>query len=477
MSSQSKSARPASVLKRRLTEFHAPPEWGIESVPRELRTLVFKDFAVLWGDLGIGLLVMLAGTFLVPGLGLPQAFSAILVGSGLGCLLLALVGIIGSDTGEPTMALLRPLLGLRGSYLPTALNIVQLLGWTIFEFIIMGVATNTVVKELFGYSNYPLWTSVSAVIVVLMGLGGPISFVRHWLEKFAVWVALGTGIWLLVHLLSHYDLHSILRRPGDGSLPFWQGVDLVIALPISWLPLVADYNRFGRRTAASFWGTALGFFATSSWFLVMGAFLMLGAKVGQEPKDFAAAIALIAGWGALLILLADETHNAWADIYSAAVSTQNLFPRIRQRWLIIGFGALCLAAAVLLDITKYQGFLYLLGSFFIPLFGVLAADYFVVKGRRRGEERAAAYKIPRDRSWKLRALLAWALGIAAYHLTNPAIVDSAFPGWAGLLPPWLGLLGGSLPSFVLPFVIYAAAGSMRPASPRTAGSMPGEKHL
>ena len=110
----------------------------------------------------------------------------------------------------------------------------------------------------------------------------------------------------------------------------------MIALPISWLPLVADYNRFARRASGAFWGTALGFFITSSWFLAMGAFLMLGANVKQEPKDFAAAVALIAGWGSLLILLADETHNAWADLYSTAVSLQNVFSKAKQRWLILG---------------------------------------------------------------------------------------------------------------------------------------------
>jgi nucleobase:cation symporter-1, NCS1 family len=459
-----------------LPKFHAPPEWGIEPVPKGQRSLVFKDFAVLWGNLGIGLLVMLAGTFLIPGLGLGVALEAILLGSALGCLLLALVGIIGSDTGEPTMALLRPLLGVRGSYLPSLLNILQLLGWTVFEFIIMGVAANTICRQLFGFSNYPLLTGISALIVVLMGLGGPIGFIRHWLEKFAVWVALATGIWLAVHLLATYDLRSLLGRAGDGSLPFWQAIDLVIALPISWLPLVADYNRFGRRASGAFWGTALGFFVTSSWFLVMGAFLMLGSNVKQEPKDFAAAIALIAGWGALLILLADETHNAWADIYSAAVSTQNIFPKAKQRWLIVGFGAACLAAALVLDITKYQGFLYLLGSFFIPLFGILAADYFVVKRRGKAEHRALAYKRPRGGAWKLRAMLAWVLGIATYHVTNPSLAVSFFPAWANLVPRSLTLLGGSLPSFVLPFVIYSLLGLAQADSPVPDEISTQEKH-
>jgi putative hydroxymethylpyrimidine transporter CytX len=462
-----------SSIGERFPKLHAPPEWGIEAVPKERRTLVFKDFVVLWGDLGIGLLVMLAGTFLVPGLGLGDALVAIILGTALGCLLLALVGVIGSDTGRPTMVLLRPLLGTRGSYLPTILNVLQLLGWTIFEFIVMGVAANTICRELFGFSSYALWAAVFALVVILMGIGGPIGFIRVWLEKFAVWIALATGLWLAYHLVATYGFGALFAKAGDGSLPFWQGVDLVIALPISWLPMVADYNRFARKAPGAFWGTALGFFVTSSWFLAMGAFLMLGADVKQEPKDFAAEVALIAGWGALLILLADETHNAWADLYSTAVSLQNVFSKAKQRWLIVVLGLACLAAALFMDITKYQDFLYLFGSFFIPLFGVLAADYFVVRrGERFSTARAGAARMlaesasgapagaaaARSATWRAKAVAAWLVGVLIYHVTNPATLASFVPSWAKLVPQNLTLVGGSIPSFVLPFLIYTVLG-------------------
>ena len=208
------------------------------------------DYLVLWGDLGIGLLVMLAGTFLVPGLGLGTALLAIVVGSAAGRLLLALVGTVGSRTGAPTMVLLRPVLGVRGSYAPTILNVLQLTGWTIFEFVVMGVAASTIARTVFGSGSFVAWAAVFAAIVILMGIGGPIGFVRQWLEKFAVWIALATGIWLTVLVLTRYDLHALLRQAGDGSLTFGTGVDLAIALPISWLPLVADYNRFSRSTRA-----------------------------------------------------------------------------------------------------------------------------------------------------------------------------------------------------------------------------------
>ena len=366
------------ALQRLLPRFKTPPEWGIEPVAAEGRVLRFMDFLVLWGDLGIGLLVMLAGTFLVPGLGLRSALLAILIGSAAGCLLLALVGAVGSATGAPTMVLLRPLLGVRGSYVPTVLNVAQLIGWTVFEFVVMGVAASTIARTLFGTGSYAVWVLVFAVIVILLGLGGPVGVVRQWLEKFAVWVALATGVWLTVLVLTRFDLRVMLSRPGDGSLPFGIGVDLAIALPISWLPLVADYNRFARSTARGFLGTAAGFFVTNAWFLSLGALLFLGSKVAQEPRDFASAIALTAGWVALLILLADETHNAWADLYSSAVSLQNLFPKARQRWLIAALGAGAAVVAIFVDITRYQNFLYVIGSLFIPLFGMLAADFFVL---------------------------------------------------------------------------------------------------
>ncbi len=452
-----------NAIQRILPRFQTPPEWGIDPVPKASRVLGFMDYLVLWGDLGIGLLVMLGGTFLVPGLGLGSALLAILIGSGAGCFLLALVGLVGSRTGAPTMVLLRPVLGVRGSYVPTVLNVAQLIGWTIFEFVVMGVAASTIARTLFGTGSYAVWAAVFAVIVIVMGVGGPIGVVRQWLEKFAVWIALATGVWLTVLIFTRYDVGAMLRQAGDGSLTFGIGTDLAIALPISWLPLVADYNRFSRSSGRGFLGTMIGFFITNAWFLALGAMLLLGSRVAQEPRDFASAIALTAGWVALLILLADETHNAWADLYSSAVSLQNLFPKVKQRWLITALGCACFLVAVFVDITRYQNFLFVIGSFFVPLFGILAADYFVLRRR--------TYRVPEfyrkgGAYWytggvNIPALVVWALGVIAYHLANPATLGAIFPAWQKLIPPELGIAGGSLPSFAVAFLLSLALGFTR----------------
>ena len=144
---------------------------GLEPVAREGRQLGAWGFAVLWGDLGIGLLVLLAGSFLVPALSLPQALGAIVVGSVIGVALLGLMGVVGSQTGLPTMVCLRPALGRGGSYVATAFNVVQLLGWTVFELVIMGHAANAVIRGLTGLDAAWLWILGFGGAVIALGLG------------------------------------------------------------------------------------------------------------------------------------------------------------------------------------------------------------------------------------------------------------------------------------------------------------------
>lgn len=431
------------------------PTWGVEPVPEKDRRLGFLDYFVLWIDLGVGLLVLLAGSFLVPGLGLGRALLVILIGTAIGSLLLALTGVIAARTGAPTMVLLRAPLGRRGSYLPTLLNILQLVGWTIFEIIIMGHAANTISQALFAFDSYPFWTAFFTLAVILMALGGPLTVVRYWLEKFAIWVVLVTSAYLTGYIFANYDLGELTRRPGDGSLPFWVAVDLVIAMPVSWLPLVADYNRFARREGPAFWGTFLGYFASNAWFYALGAVLLLAAGLPQEPKGFVAAVSLIAGWLALLILLVHETDNAWADLYSTAVSVQNAFPKVSQRGLIIGLGLFAYLVALVLDLTRYELFLFLIGSFFVPLFGILLADYFVL---RRKYDPAGLYT---PGGFQPLAILAWLVGVLAYHLTSPSTLGlTLLPGWGQGLPAWLTAWGGSLPAFIVSFGLHWLAGRL-----------------
>lgn len=443
-------------------KLHAPPEWGIEPVPQEHRLLGFLDYFVLWADLGVGLLVLFAGALLVPSLGLGEALAAIVIGTLIGNLLLATAGIVGSNNAVPTMVMLRPPLGLRGSYLPSALNVLQLLGWTIFELIIMGYGANEISSRALGFNAYPFWVAVFALVVILMGVVGPIAVVRQWLERFAVWLVLLMSLWLTYYIFTSYDVAALLRQPGKGGLPFLVAVDLVIAMPVSWLPLVADYNRFARSTPQAFWGTYLGYLVANIWFYALGALVLLAAAPSLEPKSFVAAVALTAGLPALIMFLTKETDNAWADLYSAALSLQNAFPRLRQRWLIVGLGLFSFLVAVMVDITQYELFLLLIGSFFVPIFGVLAADYFLL---RRGQYRVDELYRPQGIYWygngvNTVGIAAWCLGVLAYQAANPTLLSTYLPVWGSLIPPQVTQWGGSLPAFIVAFVAYWVLGRL-----------------
>jgi purine-cytosine permease-like protein len=57
------------------------------------------------------------------------------------------------------------------------------------------------------------------------------------------------------------------------------------------------------------------------------------------------------------------------------VSVQNLLPRASQRTLIVCVSSLATVGALAIDMRSYQRFLLLLGAVFVPLLGVLVADW------------------------------------------------------------------------------------------------------
>jgi putative hydroxymethylpyrimidine transporter CytX len=366
-------------------------------------------------------------------------------------------------------------LGLRGSYAPSVLNIAQLVGWTGFEFWAMSLVANQMSQRLFHYSNYWVWLAVVAVVCTLLALGGPVLLVRRWLEKFGAWVVAGVAGWITIRVLTTANLVTIWHRPGAGGYPghFWLAVDLVIAMPVSWLPLVADYNRFARRGVSSAAGTYWGYAIGNAWFYAAGALLVLSARLPElpTPAQLGLAIAALAGgWVVLLALLVGETDEAFADVYSAAVSSQNLAPTMNQRAATIAISAAgvglagWLGSKPALAVGNYEYFLLLLGSVFVPLFGVFVADYFVLRRSRalRGARSFEADGDGKDAAVRWTAVAAWATGFLIYQWSVPTPlagwqewVRVFFHQWLHLPFPLAGsAAGASIPSFFLALVVY-----------------------
>jgi NCS1 family nucleobase:cation symporter-1 len=432
------------------------PAWGIRPVPPERRQLGGLDLGVLWFDLSIGLLVMVTGALLVPALGFGSALLAIAVGTVVGCVPLALVALAGQREGVPTMVLLRPVLGARGSAVPSVLNVIQLVGWTAVEFWVMGEVANVVSARLFGFESRVFWLALVAIVCTGLAMGGPVLVVRRWLERFGIYVLLGAAVWITVEVLRAGELGSVWRARGQGGLPFWLAVDLVIVMPVSWLPLAADYNRFARPHARGALGTYAGYAFGNAWFYALGALLVLVAGASADALGIGTSIVAVAGGGLVLIaLLVGESDNAFADIYSAAVSTQNVVRDLSQRVLVGVVGAVGFVLALAFTVERYEQFLFLIGSVFVPLAAVFVADYFVRSHGRYGEQTVFGAE-----GFRWLSFGPWVAGFVVYQWCVPTgpqgwvdAVGRAFDALALPFPLFDGRLGASIPSFAVAFVL------------------------
>jgi len=403
-----------------------PPEWGTEPVPATKRVLGVIDYFVLWSSLAIGLLVLQAGGLLIPGLSTTEAIAVAALGSILGSFMLALGGGLGSKYGIPTMVSLRGVLGLKGSYIPTILNVVQLIGWASFEILIMANSALLIAGQFLGSYTLYFWILVFAVWCMFLSIGGPLMVVRHWLEKFAIWFAYGTTVFITYTVLSNSS--QLFTFQGDGSLPTTLALDLVIAMPISWWPLISDYNRFSKSEKGAFLGTATGYTFANFWFYALGALLVL-AYPGESI--ISSIVSITFGGLALAILLVHETDNCFADIYSGAVSIQNVSPKSKQWKLVIAITVISVLLAALMPEQwqlAYESFLLYIGAVFVPLLGVLSMDFYILKKRQYSlEEFYSSAK-----SLRFKPIISWFTGVIVYFLFyNYTTLGSSIPAFVG----------------------------------------------
>ncbi|HEX4979819.1 MAG TPA: cytosine permease [Acidimicrobiales bacterium] len=434
-----------------------PPEVPATLEEPAPRPLGFADQVALWGNLGVSLLLVVAGTFVLrpdptlPPLSLVAAFAAILTGAILGNLLLGLVAMAGSEIGAPAMVSVRGLLGRRGSTVPTVANIAQNLGWAVIELVVIAGAAAQLLDD-----------AVREVVVVAGGLVAtamalrPLGVVRGYLKRVAVWAVIASSAYLLVQVA-----RGPLPAWGDGSWSgFWKATDTVVALPISWLPLAADYSRHSRSHRAAFAGAGLGYGAATLAFFALGVLATASGEAGDDV--IASLLAIPAGTVALLILAIDELDEVFANVYSTTVSAQNLAPRLDRRVGVVVTGALATALALAIDdYVAYESFLFLLGSVFVPLFGSYAVDYFAF---RRGR-----WEVGESAPTRWAMFVPWAAGFVTYQLVNPGFVSWWAPRWMdvreaiGFTPPsWAS---ASILSFAVAAAVTALFGVLsRPAA-------------
>jgi nucleobase:cation symporter-1, NCS1 family len=428
------------------------------------KVLSFWDQSAFWANLGVSLLAF-SGAYTVlapddnnnPQLSILAGIVAMAVGTLIGGLMLGLAAVPGARTGAPAMVLLRGLFGTRLSYVPTVLNIAQLIGWGTFELIVIADATKTL---LHGGPRW-LYVLIAAVLTTLLTIW-PLGSVRM-LRRFVT----GAVVIALVYFYVQF-VRAGIPDLGRGSWSrFWIGADAALAVSISWVPLAADYTRHSRTPKAAFGAASVAYSATQIVSYVLGLIALALAASGSsdnayEPFQKVAVGALFFG-----VLVLREVDQSFADNYSTAVSIQNLAPRADRRVLTVLLGGLTAGLALILNIDNYFGFLGLIGSVFVPMLGVLAVDFFVLGRGRDWNVSAAA-----PSRWGMIA--AWGAGFVVYQLINPGDAGRWTDFWTGVQgrlhftpATWMS---ASLLSFVAAGLVAYAVGMAGARTPDPAES-------
>lgn len=422
-----------------------------QPAPRALRLI---DQLGMWGNLGVSLLGFTGAYFVLypfddgHALSLGAALLALVLGTVLGTAAVSIAAVPGTETGAPAMVLLRGLFGARLSWLPTVLNIVQLLGWTAFELVTISTALHQIVPSV------DRWVFVLAGGVVSTGLAlRPLGWIRVLRRYVTIAVVLALG-YLAVQLL-----RNPLPGLGHGTWSgFWIAVDTVIGVAVSWVPVAADYTRHSRSVRDTVVGTFVGYSLTQIACYGLGIVALLTVVHSSSPHAmFGAFIAVPVGTLAFAVLAIREVDQSFVDTYSTAVSVQNLRPRWDRRVLAVVIGTVATLFALILDVQDYENFLILIGGVFVPLLGVFAVDWFVISRRRWDLSETAPER------WIMA--LPWLLGFVTYQLINPGYVGWWARAWAHV-DDWLGFtpqtwMSASLISFAVAALATVPVGLAR----------------
>ena len=329
------------------------------------KTSTFQN-GLIWFGAGVSIAEILTGTYFAP-LGMTKGILAIVVGHIIGCALFFFAGLIGGRTGLSAMETVKMSFGKRGGLLFAFLNVLQLVGWTAIMIYDGALATNGIFD-----TGAWVWCLVIGALILVWILIGITNL--GWVNRISM-----AALFILTLVLC--KVIFIDGRPGDASafgeaMSFGAAVELAVAMPLSWLPLVSDYTREAQKPLAATVASTLTYGLVSCWMYIIG----MGAAIFTGEGDIA-LIMVKAGLGvaALVILILSTVTTTFLDAWSAGISSESLSKRLSGKWVAVVVTVIGTAAAILFPMDDITDFLYLIGSVFAPMIAVQLADNFILK--------------------------------------------------------------------------------------------------
>lgn len=383
----------------------------------EKRTSLLEN-GLIWFGAGVSIAEILTGTYF-SSLGFQKGLAAILIGHVIGCVMLFLAGVIGGKSRLSAMETVKSSFGNKGGQFFTILNVLQLVGWTAIMIYDGALAVDGMVS-----TGRWLWCLIIGALIVVWILIGITNLGK-----------INTAAMVLLFILTlvlckviFFD-GNVIQSTADDSLSFGAAVELAVAMPLSWLPLISDYTREAEKPVKATAVSAIVYGIVSCWMYVIG----MGAALFTGESDIA-QILLKAGLSiaGLLIIVFSTVTTTFLDAYSAGISSESIFSKIKGKYAAIVVTIIGTVGAILFPMDDITDFLYLIGSVFAPMIAIQIADFFLLHRDRR------------KNAFDWRNLIIWVIGFVLYRLLMR--VD---------LP-----VGNTLPDMVITIVICVIVGKV-----------------
>ena len=354
------------------------------------KTSVFNN-ALIWFGAGVSIAEIITGTYFAP-LGLAKGSLAILLGHAIGCALLFFAGYIGGIERKSAMESTKYSFGSWGSKFFALLNVLQLVGWTG----IMIYDGSLAVNEIFSVGKW-IWAFVIGILIVLWILIG----ITNLGKINIITMSLLFVLTLVLCKIIFFGKSASPLPPLEEAMSFGAAVELAVAMPLSWLPLISDYTKEAEKPFRATLASAVIYGLVSCWMYIIG----MGAAIFTGEGDIA-TIAVKAGLGiaGLLIIVLSTVTTTFLDAFSAGISAKTVFEKLDGKLSAIVVAVLGTIGAILFNMDNITDFLYYIGSVFAPMIAILIADFFIVK------KDSSAKKID------IAKIIIWIAGFAAYRL-------------------------------------------------------------
>ncbi len=354
----------------------------------ERRTSVFEN-GLIWFGAAVSIAEILTGTYFAP-LGFNKGLFAIIIGHIIGCVMLFLAGLIGGKVRKSSMETAKMSFGNKGALLFSVLNIIQLVGWTVIMIYDGALAVN----GIFDIGNWVWCIVIGALIALWIMIGiknlGKVNTVAM------------TALCVLTIIISFviFGKGSMQNIAGE-CMTFGAAVELSVAMPLSWLPLISDYTREAKKPVKATAVSAITYGIVSCWMYIIG----MGAAIYTAESDIA-QIMVKAGLGiaGLLIIVFSTVTTTFLDAYSAGVSSESITKKVNAKWIAVAVTVIGTVGAIFLPLTDITDFLYFIGSVFAPMIAIQIADFFILKQNKESS------------AFNVQNLIIWLAGFVIYRM-------------------------------------------------------------